>query len=108
MFSIITTDPSTSMPKSNAPSESRFAGMWLRSRQIAANISPNGIVSDTIIAPRTLPRKRNRMIATRIIPSVRFRSTVFTVYFTRSERSRNGTTDTPFGRMPWFSLSTSS
>ena len=29
MFSIITTDPSTTMPKSSAPSESRFAGMWL-------------------------------------------------------------------------------
>ena len=64
------------MPKSSAPSESRLAGIWLRFRQMAANISANGMVSDTIMAPRTLPRNRKRMIATRIIPSVRFRSTV--------------------------------
>ena len=67
MFSIITTEPSTTMPKSSAPSESRLAGMWLRSRQMEANISANGMVSATMMAPRTLPRNRNRMIATRII-----------------------------------------
>ena len=34
MFSTITTAPSTTMPKSSAPSDSRFAGMCRRSRQI--------------------------------------------------------------------------
>ena len=56
------------------------------------------------MAPRTLPRKRNRMIETRIMPAVRLCSTVSTVYFTRSERSRKGTTFTPLGRMPLLSL----
>ena len=100
MFSIITTEPSTTMPKSSAPSESRLAGMWLRSRQMEANSSAKGMVSATMMAPRTLPRKRKRMIETRIMPSVRLCSTVSTVYFTRSERSRKGTTFTPLGRMP--------
>ena len=34
MFSTITTAPSTTMPKSSAPSDSRFAGMCRRSRQM--------------------------------------------------------------------------
>ena len=37
MFSMMTTAPSTTMPKSSAPRESRFAGMLLRSRQMEAN-----------------------------------------------------------------------
>ena len=45
MFSIITTAPSTTMPKSSAPRDSRLAGMCLRSRQMAANSSENGMVS---------------------------------------------------------------
>ena len=36
MFSTITTAPSTTMPKSSAPSESRFAGIFL---QVEANRS---------------------------------------------------------------------
>ena len=44
MFSTITTAPSTRMPKSIAPIESRFAGMCLRSRQMNANSSDSGIV----------------------------------------------------------------
>ena len=62
MFSTITTAPSTTMPKSSAPSDSRFAGMCRRSRQIEANSSENGMVSATISAPRAFPRNRNRMI----------------------------------------------
>ena len=45
MFSTITTAPSTTIPKSSAPSESRLAGICLRSRQIDANSSENGMVS---------------------------------------------------------------
>ena len=35
MFSIMTTEPSTTIPKSSAPSESRFSGCRSRSRQIS-------------------------------------------------------------------------
>ena len=95
MFSIMTTAPSTIMPKSSAPSESRFAGMCRRSRQMEANSSENGMVSVTISAPRTLPRKTNRITDTRMMPSVRLCITVSVVRCTRSLRSRNGTTFTP-------------
>ena len=37
MFSTITTAPSTTIPKSSAPSDSRFAGMPFRFRHVAAN-----------------------------------------------------------------------
>ena len=69
MFSTITTAPSTTIPKSSAPNERRLAGILLKSSQIEANIKENGIVMATIKAARTLPRKRRRMIVTRIIPS---------------------------------------
>jgi len=62
---------------------------------MAANSSENGMVSATMMAPRTLPRKRKRMTDTRTIPAVRLRSTVSTVNLTRSERSRKGTILTP-------------
>src|SRR5215831_16622702 len=39
MFSTITTAPSTTIPKSRAPSDSRLAGMPLSLRQVAANNS---------------------------------------------------------------------
>ena len=45
MFSTMTTAPSTTMPKSSAPSESRLAGICFRSRQMAAKSSENGMVS---------------------------------------------------------------
>ena len=37
MFSTITTAPSTTIPKSNAPRDSRFAGIPFRLRHVAAN-----------------------------------------------------------------------
>ena len=106
MFSTITTAPSTTIPKSSAPSESRFAGMWLRSSQIEAKSRENGMVSATMRAARTLSRNRNRMTVTRIIPSARLCSTVCKVKCSRSLRSSIGTTFTPGGRMPLLSSST--
>ena len=94
------------MPKSSAPSESRLAGMCSRSRQVAAKSSENGIVSTTMIAPRTLPRKANRMMATRIMPSVRLCSTVCVVKCSRSLRSMNASSVTPLGRICAFSCFT--
>ena len=99
MFSTMTTAPSTTMPKSSAPSESRLAGMCFRSRQMAANSSEKGMVSATMSAPRTLPRKRNRMIDDQEIPSVRLCSTVCVVKCSRSLRSMKGTSFTPLGRI---------
>src|ERR1019366_9394480 len=48
MFSTITTAPSTTIPKSRAPSDNRFAGILLRSSQIEANSKEKGIVSATM------------------------------------------------------------
>ena len=52
----MTTAPSTIMPKSIAPMDSRLAGMCAQSRQMNANSSANGIVTATISAVRTLNR----------------------------------------------------
>ena len=49
------------------------------SRQMAAKSSANGMVRATMKAPRTLPRKRKRMMTTRMMPSVRLWSTVWVV-----------------------------
>src|SRR6266446_5183975 len=69
----------TTMPKSNAPRDSKFAGMPFSLRHVAANNSAKGIVRATIIAPRTFPRNRKRMTTTRMMPSVRLCSTVCVV-----------------------------
>ena len=73
----MTTAPSTTIPKSSAPSESRLAGMWLKFSQMDAKSRENGMVSATMRAARTLRRNRKRMTLTRIIPSVRLCNTVF-------------------------------
>jgi hypothetical protein len=46
---------------------------------MAANNSENGIVRATMSAPRALPRKTNRTITTRMIPSVKLCRTVWVV-----------------------------
>ncbi len=61
MFSTITTAPSTIMPKSIAPIDSRFAGMCAQSRQMNENSSAKGIVTATMSAVRTLNRNRPRI-----------------------------------------------
>ena len=50
--------PSTMMPKSIAPSESRLAGMLVRCIRMKAISSDSGMVMATMSAPRTLPRNR--------------------------------------------------
>ncbi len=76
MFSTITTVPSTTMPKSRAPKDRRFAGIFRRSRQIDAKRSEKGIVSATMRAARIFPRKRRSTTVTRMRPSVRLWRTV--------------------------------
>src|ERR1700731_1299700 len=48
MFSTMTPAPSTTMPKSRAPSDRRLAGMWLTSSQMEAKTRENGIVRATM------------------------------------------------------------
>ncbi len=50
------------MPKSSAPSESRFAGMWRRSSRIAANSSANGmVIGDDQRAAHVAENRRKRI-----------------------------------------------
>ena len=58
MFSTMTTAPSTIMPKSIAPMDSRLAGMCAQSRQMNENSSANGIVTATMSAVRTLEQEQ--------------------------------------------------
>ena len=60
MFSTITTAPSTRMPKSIAPIDSRFAGMCWRSRQMNANSSDSGIVTATISPDADVVEEENQ------------------------------------------------
>jgi hypothetical protein len=92
MFSIMTTAPSTTMPKSSAPSESRLAGMWLRSRQMEANSKREGNGDGDDDGAAHIAEEEKRMMETRMMPSVRLCSTVCVVRWTRSLRSRKGTT----------------
>ena len=54
MFSTITTAPSTRMPKSIAPIDSRLAGTCFKSRQMKAKRSASGMVQAT-----TSPERRS-------------------------------------------------
>ena len=87
MFSTITTAPSTIIPKSIAPIDSRFAGMFAQSRQMNENSSANGMVTATMSAVRTLNRKRPSTTSTSTMPRTRFRSTVRVVSWMSCVRS---------------------
>ncbi len=78
-FSTTITAPSTMMPKSIAPSDSRLAGipMKLRPRKVASSAS--GMVTATIAAARRLPRNIHSTIDTRSAPSSRLVNTVVSV-----------------------------
>ena len=58
MFSIMTTAPSTTIPKSKAPSERRLAGILVKSRQMDANSNENGMVSATIKSGTSIEKKK--------------------------------------------------
>ena len=106
MFSTMTTAPSTTMPKSSAPSESRLAGMWRSRDRWRRRAERTGMVRATMSAPRTLPRNRNRMIDDEDDAFGQIvRARCGWCRWSRSLRSRKGTTFTPGGRM--WSLSSS-
>ena len=78
-FSIITTAPSTIIPKSIAPRLIKFALMPKRRMPRKLISIDNGITNATTMAADTFPKKISRTIVTRRKPSKRFFSTVRTV-----------------------------
>jgi len=57
MFSMTTTEPSTTM-RSRAPEGEKVGGMLRRFRQMAAKMSAKGIVRATMMAPRAVAEKK--------------------------------------------------
>ena len=86
-FSTTITAPSTMMPKSIAPSDSRLAGMPLMDRPMKVASNESGMMSATMAAARKLPRKTNNTTATSTAPSTRFLNTVVSVVLISHVRS---------------------
>ena len=80
--------PLTMMPKSIAPSESRFAGTLVKRMSTKANNSESGTVRATIRAERTLPRNSRSTSTTSPIPTNKVWETVARVACTSSVRSK--------------------
>ena len=75
-FSIITTAPSTTIPKSMAPRLIRFAETPNTAMPMKPNSSEIGITAATIKAARTLPRNKAASAITSNPASIRLRVTV--------------------------------
>ena len=69
--STITTAPSMMIPKSIAPMLSKLALMPRSRRQMKANSSANGIITDTITVVRQSAINRNTINVTSTMPSMR-------------------------------------
>src|SRR2546425_1256388 len=76
MFSTMTTEASTMMPKSIAPIEIRLAESPRTTMRMKAKSSESGNESATTTEARRSPRKARRMRATKTIPPVSGRVTV--------------------------------
>ena len=88
MFSIMMTVESTTMPKSTAPSEMRFADVCVATRPQNAMRSASGMLIAVMSAARVCPRKRKQDDRHEHHPDERgSRCTVCVVSFTRSPRS---------------------
>ena len=83
-FSTMTTEASTSRPKSRAPRLIRFAEMPARSITKKANSSDNGMTEAVISEARRLRKNTNRISVTSSPPSSRFLKTVCVVRSTTS------------------------
>ena len=92
--------PSTMMPKSIAPSDSKFAGMLVKRIKINAIRIDSGMVVATISELRGLPKNSISTKITRPMPSTMVCETVFKVVFTSSVRSMYGITRTSAGSRP--------
>ena len=93
--SVTTMAPSTRMPKSIAPSDSRFADTCVRLSSENTDTRASGMVTATTSALRGLPRNRIRIRKTRPMPSRIVCPTLCTVARTRLSRSMYGTILTP-------------
>ena len=78
-FSTTITAPSTMMPKSIAPSDSRLAGTPIHVSPMKVASSASGIVTATMAAARRLPRNSHSTTDTSSAPSIRLVNTVFSV-----------------------------
>ena len=87
IFSIMTTEPSTMIPKSMAPRLIRLPLMPAIRMATKAIIMDKGMAAATISPPRKLPSNSSRIINTRSPPSARFFATVTMVFSTSSVRS---------------------
>ncbi len=85
--SVMTTEPSTRMPKSIAPSESRLAAIPISCIPRAAKSIAMGMVAATSRPARRLPSKRNRTAMTSRAPAVKLCLTVWITWSTSSVRS---------------------
>ena len=79
--SVITIAPSTMMPKSIAPSESRLTEIFVWNIKMNATTIANGMVMPTISALRGLPRKRMSTMSTSPMPENTVRPTLSMVEF---------------------------
>ena len=69
MFSIMMTVESTTMPKSTAPSEMRFAGVPVATRPQNAMSSASGMLSAVMSAAARVPRKSRSTMDTSTMPT---------------------------------------
>ncbi len=87
MFSAMITAPSTMMPKSIAPTESKPIGMPVTYINNSATSKAKGIVSATSAAIEGRPRKISNTSTTSVMPSSTLCPTVCNVLSTRNVRS---------------------
>ena len=106
IVSIITMAPSTMIPKSIAPKESKFAGMLVTFIKMKAINKEIGIVIATKSAPRQLPNTIIRIRITSPIPSIMVLEIVANVVSTKSVLSRTTWIFTPSGKPLSLSSST--
>ena len=90
MPSIKMTAPSTIIPKSMAPRESRLAGVLVRVRIVTANKRADGITAAHIRAALNWNKKAKSTAITRITPSSTLSPIVCKVFLTSEVRSYNG------------------
>ncbi len=87
MFSAMITAPSTMMPKSMAPTESRPMGMPVTYISSRATSSAKGMVRATRAAIEGRPRKSSSTSTTSVMPRITLCATVCSVLSTRNVRS---------------------
>ena len=86
MPSIITTAPSTMIPKSIAPRDIKLPESSVACMGIRANSIESGMAAETISPPRRLPSRSSSTSTTKTPPSIKFVATVRMVRLTSRVR----------------------